>query len=196
MVRAVVGLGVMGAIVVALSCSDAQPGAGGDCPIGTFRPVGIKDCVIPSDNAGGIADSRCALGAQAPTCDSSSGLRPYFATSTHCAPGYQYQAGSCMSGAGGGFGGTGVGGFSGSFGDGVGFMEGGPGGFGFADGVAADGVGFMEGSIAGVSGTGGAAGDMPTDAMPETAHDASGDAPLESRDAPFESRDASDGAGS
>src|SRR5450432_628404 len=169
MVRALVGLGFMGAIVAVLSCgSDGQSPS--DCPIGTFRPVGIRDCVVPADNPF-TSDTRCTSGAQSPQCVSTTGGRAYYATSSHCAPGYQFQMGTCLgnSGVGGSFGdgsfagtaGAGTAGFDGQVftgSGGSGFILGADGSFTGASGSSS---GFVEGSFA----DGGFA--MPVDAMSE-----------------------------
>lgn len=218
MVRAIVGLGLMGAIVAVLSCGDGQH-AGGDCPLGTFRPVGIQDCVIPADFNSAMMDNRCAQGsANSPTCQSSTGGRAYYATSTHCAPGYQYTMGSCVSGTGGVIG-TGVGFPDGGFADGVGFFDGataGAGGFAPCNNIAVDGSGFVDGSgvchgtFTGVGGDadgngspdgigffdgssfGGASGvdgaPLPTDAMSD-ARDASMSEPMDASDVGAGARD-------
>jgi hypothetical protein len=202
MVRAIVGLGLMGAIVAVLSCSDSQH-VGGDCPLGTFRPIGIQDCVIPADSNSAMTDNRCAQGAAySPTCASSTGARAYYATSTHCAPGYQYTMGSCVSGTGGFFGTGGVvfpeGGGAGETGaaGAVGPVgETGAGGdtmgaagttLGTAGSVGGS-SGSMAGSVGGLAGMDGVP--LPMDASTSDARDASMSEPVDASDVSAGSRD-------
>jgi hypothetical protein len=174
MVRALRRLGVMTTIVAAMSCNDGKAPAGGECPLGTFRAVGGNECVIPADTQF-VNDTRCGTEAMPPTCTSDQGLRPYYATSARCAPGYKYVPGSCLSGAGGAGGGfftgsagaslaTGVGG---SFVDGVGCVGDGCfiGGTGFGGG---DGMVFDDGSVV-----------PPPDADQDAVSDAPRDAAVE-----------------
>lgn len=101
-----------------LSCDNAQsPTNGGlsdnDCPVGTFRPIGLADCVFPADdqfgNPLGVSDNRCVSGQPAlpPVCVSMIGGRSYFAlTKSACAPDYRFEPGACQrNNGGGGFGG-------------------------------------------------------------------------------------------
>jgi hypothetical protein len=88
-----------------------------DCPYGTFRPMGLADCVFPADDTNGnplaTSDNRCATGQPAvpPACVSDNGERPYLSLSMSCAPNYHFEAGSCQRS--GGFAGTN--GFAGTF---------------------------------------------------------------------------------
>jgi hypothetical protein len=196
MVRAI-GLGLVGAIVSVLSCGDGQP-AGGDCPLGTFRPIGIQDCVIPADSNAPMTDNRCAQGAAySPTCESITGARPYYATSTRCAPGYQYTMGSCVSGSGGFFGTGGVvfpegggAGETGAAGDTTGAAGDTTGAAGTTSGAAGSvggSSGSMAGSMGGLTGTDG--GPPPMDASMSDAHDVSMSEPMDASDVSAGSRD-------
>src|SRR5262245_27635268 len=87
-----------------------------DCPIGTFRPVGLADCVFPAEEVCGgplaVPDNRCASGQPAlpPACVNDQGGRSYFSQTKSCAPGYRFAPGACqrdggpITGAAGGFG--------------------------------------------------------------------------------------------
>jgi hypothetical protein len=129
-----------------------------DCPIGTFRPVGLSECVFPASDLTGVtfnvSDNRCAGGAPAvpPACVSDSGQRAYLATSpSQCVTGYRFLDGACdrndgcggcraATGAAGTFGN--FGGFGG-FGGFAGFGGFGDAGFGVAGSTAASsGFGF------------------------------------------------------
>jgi hypothetical protein len=176
-------LGVLafGGLAAVISCDSGSSGtssglASNDCPIGTFRPVGIQDCVFPATDTNnqplGVSDNRCAPGQPAvpPQCINDNGGRAYFSTSMTCAPGYRYIEGACdrtsgfagSVGASTGFGtgfGTGTAGTTGFGTAGAGatgdFGEAGAGGF-----AAGDGTGF-----GGTTGSGGAtSSDASTDA--------------------------------
>jgi hypothetical protein len=197
--RAILGLVVMGVIVVALSCGSSSSPPTGDCPIGTFRPTGISDCVVPADNAF-VADTRCQGSAQPPVCLSDSGtLRPYFSPSDRCAPGYHLMQGECQGSA--GFGGpmTGVAGATGaafvgdgtaSTGTGSGFV--GDGTIGLGDGFEFPGDGVVGGF--GVDGVAVADGNVGGDGSPNQA-DAGQPAEDAASDGPVDVRDASDASG-
>src|SRR5690349_17289537 len=90
---------LLGGLAAVISCDgaarqDAPPGAlaDGDCPFGTFRPVGLDQCVFPAQDLNGlnlmVSDNRCASGQPAvpPACVSDSGLRPYLSLGPSCAP--------------------------------------------------------------------------------------------------------------
>jgi hypothetical protein len=107
-----------------ISCDNgAAPTSGNladdDCPIGTFRPQGLADCVFPADDQFGsplgVSDNRCATGQAAlpPVCVSDQGGRTYFSLTKSCAPGYRFEPGACQRNNGGG---TGTGGFFGTTG--------------------------------------------------------------------------------
>jgi hypothetical protein len=99
-----------------MSCDDGSDpsstsgAASGDCPLGTFKPIGLSECVFPAETDFGqrvtVADNRCAAGQPAipPSCISDTGRRPYLSTSSTCAPNYHFETGLCQRN--GGFGGT------------------------------------------------------------------------------------------
>jgi hypothetical protein len=172
-------------VTAALSCdsngADSQLGqATGDCPIGTFKPEGLDECVFPAEDAFGqtatVTDNRCATGqpAHAPACVSDTGRRAYYTLSKTCAPNYHYSPGVCQRlNVGGntgeaGFcfgcaGSTGVGGFftagfTGSAGA-AGFPETGETGFGGSTSFP----GSSGGGASGGSGAGGASGGSGAD---------------------------------
>src|SRR5258708_5328936 len=105
--KQLLGILAAGGLAAIISCDSgrAGTGAGGldtkDCPIGTFRPVGISDCVFPSTDVNnqpiGVADNRCAFGQPAipPQCVSDTGERDYLSSSMKCAPGYRFLPGAC-----------------------------------------------------------------------------------------------------
>jgi hypothetical protein len=117
------------------------------CPIGTFQPDGIDECVFPADTmfSGPYAtsDNRCATGQPAypPRCVGENGLRPYLSLSSSCAPGYRFEAGLC------GHDNVVIGGVAGAFGGGFGVAGAGTAGAGTA--------GAGEFGVAGASGTAG-----------------------------------------
>ena len=148
------GLLMLGALGTTVSCEggpsrpSASLGASDDCPYGTFRPVGIDECVFPANDVNnqliGVSDNRCAVGQPAipPSCVSDSGGRSYLSTSSNCAPGYRFSDGACDRGVGGVAGSSGfpVTGGAGSFGGGEGAAGlGAFGGFGGADTAGAGG---------------------------------------------------------
>jgi hypothetical protein len=136
------------ALATLLACDEAPSAAGinlaTDCPIGTFRPEGLDECVFPADdqfgNLLGVSDNRCATGQAAvpPSCVHDRGGRPYFSISRTCAPGYTFLPGACRRD----FPGTGAAGTTGFAGT----------GFGENTGVA--GTGFLTGSAGGNGATG------------------------------------------
>jgi hypothetical protein len=97
----------VGGLAAIISCDNGSAGtaAGGldanDCPIGSFRPTGIADCVFPSTDVNnqpvGVSDNRCAVGQPAipPQCVGDNGQRDYLSTSMNCAPGYRFLPGAC-----------------------------------------------------------------------------------------------------
>jgi hypothetical protein len=109
--RKLLGLFAMGGLAAIISCDSASsPSKSGladtgsglsDCPLGTFRPGGITDCVFPAadinGNTLGVADNRCAQGDPAipPACVSDSGQRAYLWATDTCAPGYRFEPGAC-----------------------------------------------------------------------------------------------------
>jgi hypothetical protein len=158
------GIVAFGGLAAIISCDSGTGGTAGrldanDCPVGTFRPVGLTDCVFPSVDVNGlpigVSDNRCAFGQPAvpPQCVSDSGARPYLTTSTSCATGYRYEPGACnrndgTAGVATGFGtgfGTGSAGAFGAAGAAGSFEQ----GFGGDNGTAGVTVGE-----AGTSGTG------------------------------------------
>jgi hypothetical protein len=171
------GLAITGLATV-ISCDSASKPtaeelASDDCPVGTFRPFGITDCVFPATDQFnqliGVSDNRCAQGQPAipPSCVNDSGERSYLTTSTKCAPGYRFMPGACNRGGTAGFGGgfvTGVAGAAGFAGESAGFGDAGAVGTGFAGGFAGtggfNGTGFA-GDATGFGGAGssGVAGD-------------------------------------
>jgi len=171
-----VGLIACGAVGVIISCDNGSPATTSnlapDCPIGTFHPVGVTDCVFPATDVNNqplnVSDNRCASGQPAvpPSCVSNSGLRAYLSTSSSCAPGYSFLDGSCDRQNVTGFAGmvgTGVGGAFGEAGTGIGGDFGLAGSTGAAGAAGAAGgavVGGIDnpGGTAGVDGSGGATG--------------------------------------
>jgi hypothetical protein len=144
-----------------LSCENGDGSTSGslsddDCPIGTFKPAGLTECVFPADdqfgNLLGVSDNRCASGQPAypPVCSSDTGGRAYFSISKTCAPNYRFQPGACQRGAITGSAGTG--GVMTGFGTGAaatGFSTGGGGDTGSGTGAAA--VGGQESADAGMA---------------------------------------------
>ena len=140
--KQLLGLLASGSLAAIISCDAGAPDRAAtsldanDCPIGTFRPLGLADCVFPATDVFGqpigVSDNRCVQGQPAvpPQCVNDNGDRPYLSVSSKCAPGYRYLEGSCnrntVAGTAGTFG-TGGGGFNGGFSGTDGF--GGTGGF-------------------------------------------------------------------
>jgi hypothetical protein len=162
-----------GGLAAIISCDAASPDTVGgldvgDCPYGTFKPVGLDECVFPANTIFneqiGVADNRCTQGQPAvpPSCVSDSGARAYLTISMKCAPGYRYLPGACrrdVSGV-GGFGGffTGAAGTFATGGD-LGTAGGGDAGAGGGFGPAGDfGTGLAGCGGDGVGGCGGGAG--------------------------------------
>jgi hypothetical protein len=182
-------LGVLafGGVAAIISCDSGSGGAtsglaSNDCRIGTFRPLGIEDCVFPAtDNNGlelGVSDNRCATGQAAipPQCVSDTGQRAYFSTSTTCAPGYRFLDGACNrntfpTGSAGTFGtgeagsfGTGEAGVTGASGDGAGGVLGNAGDFGILGQAGSDSTGAAGTGLTGGGATTGSAGATSSDA--------------------------------
>lgn len=163
-------------MAAALSCDSGSSATNGaatpDCPIGTFRPPGVADCVFPADdqngNPLGVSDNRCAVGQPAvpPVCVSDSGGRSYLTATPTCAPSYRYEPGACERGGG-------TGGIAGSFFAGTGGVEvGAAGSFDGTAGVAGSfntgfgtgeaGASFGDAGAGGFGDTGGTAGSNMT----------------------------------
>ena len=99
-------LRILGGVVTLIACDDGgarvpSDPQSTDCPYGTFRPMGLADCVFPANDFSGqpigVSDNRCAAGQPAipPQCVSDSGGRPYLSISTTCAPGYRFFPSAC-----------------------------------------------------------------------------------------------------
>ncbi|HEV3030379.1 MAG TPA: hypothetical protein VG319_01995 [Polyangia bacterium] len=104
--RALLGILAAGGLAVLISCDGGSSATSAgldanDCPYGTFRPVGLSDCVFPAtdvnNQAFGVSDNRCASGQPAipPQCVSDAGERAYLSTSSKCATGYRFLPGAC-----------------------------------------------------------------------------------------------------
>jgi hypothetical protein len=124
------GLFFLGGLSAIIACDNGSGGTtsglgSDDCPLGTFRPDGFPDCVIPAHDLNQqqvvFSDNRCSTfqGAVPPTCVSETGARAYISMSTTCAPGYRYFPAACNRGV-GGFGGFGDVGTAGTTGFGTG----------------------------------------------------------------------------
>jgi hypothetical protein len=135
-----------GGLAIIISCDNGTAATTGgldvnDCPVGTFRPVGITDCVFPAvdvnGNTIGFSDNRCAFGQPAvpAQCVSDAGGRAYLASSTKCAPGYRYEPGACNRN-------NGTAGFATGFGTGDAGSFGTAGSFGGEAGAAGSFMGF------------------------------------------------------
>jgi hypothetical protein len=163
MTRSLIAMFVLGSIVAVLSCDG--PSGSGACPLGTFRPVGGSECVIPARDHDGnervVDDNRCTGNIAVPPTCSNAAYREYVTGETGCAPGYSCRAGYCLIGPQAGMGGTagttgsdGTGFFTGS--DGTGFNVAGTSGqAGCPAGFACDGTGFThsDGTGFGCAGT-------------------------------------------
>jgi hypothetical protein len=101
---------ILGALGAVISCDGAAarldvppaPRADDSCPVGTFRPAGLDQCVFPAQDINGettgVSDDRCAVGQPAvpPSCVSDSGLqRPYLWLGPDCVNGYHFETGAC-----------------------------------------------------------------------------------------------------
>jgi hypothetical protein len=142
------GIVAFSGLAAIVSCDSGTGGTSNgldanDCPVGTFRPIGLTDCVFPAVDLNGqpigVSDNRCAFGQPAvpPQCVSDAGGRPYLSASMTCATGYRYLPGACNrnNGTAGDFGtgfGTGVGGSFGAAGAAGSFEQ----GFGGDNGTA------------------------------------------------------------
>jgi hypothetical protein len=174
------GILAFGGLATLMSCDSGNAGSVdgldvSDCQVGTFRPVGLTDCVFPAVDVNGtpigVSDNRCAFGQPAvpPMCVSDAGGRAYLSTSMKCAQGYRFEPGACNrngpqtgSGTGSGTGiATGIAGSfetgAGSFGMGGASVAGAGGGFSAGQGEAGAPLGSAGADgTAGMSGTGSA----------------------------------------
>jgi hypothetical protein len=100
------GILAAGGLALVISCDGGSSATSAgldanDCQYGTFRPVGLTDCVFPATDVNnqpfGVSDNRCAIGQPAipPQCVSDAGERAYLSTSSKCATGYRFLPGAC-----------------------------------------------------------------------------------------------------
>jgi hypothetical protein len=154
------GIVAFSGLAVIISCDNGTGGTAGgldanDCPVGTFRPLGLTDCVFPAVDVNGqpigVSDNRCASGQPAvpPQCVSESGGRSYLSSSTTCVTGYRFLPGACNRND--GTAGFGTAGFATGFGTGSAGSFGGAG----AAGSFEQGFGGDNGAAAGMTGTAG-----------------------------------------